>query len=676
MIASPWPPPEQMAATPRPPPRRRSSCTSVPSTRAPEAPIGWPRAIAPPFTFTFDSSRPSMRIELMATDANASLNSNRSMSSTVRPAFSSAAFVAFAGVRARYGKSSATAAWATTVASTARPFDFAHSSLETTNAPAPSFTPGELPAVCVPSLPTSPGSLASDSSELSRRGASSISTTVSPFFDLIVTGTISSGRRPLSVASTASSWLRSAHLSRSARVISSSSPTSVASTNICLPVNGFVRPSCTIASSIFASPMRYPKRPCGSRYGAPDIDSMPPAAIGPERSPARTYWSARPTARKLDAQTLFTVSEGTSFGIPPLICAWREGTWPCPACSTWPKTTCSTCSGATSARSSAPRIAVPPSSIASTGARAPPILPKGVRAVPRMTVLGMRARIVRGRGRPRPARLTSTQVAHRHHDAPERLVRDARKRCVPGHGCCSDAEPAACLDDRLGAIRLADAEDDERRRQQQEDEVDRHRDTERRDPHVRREDAPGDQVKPDGFAQVRRRDLARVELLQHEERDPERAVGRECRRSERVVVAELPHAGKQLRETAVRKRQSENDRDSLVADKARVEEAQDKSRERKRGEAQGRRISDGRGHRWHDSPWFRSDTLSVRRVTNAGCGFHELPPFGGRDTQNPPLHSPSFGDRGHNRYRGREGRHADRSGFRERIPGWPASGPR
>src|SRR3954454_8718805 len=135
------------------------------------------------------------------------------------------------------------------------------------------------------------------------------------------------------------------------------------------------------------------------------MDSMPPATIGPDRSPARTYWSARPTARRLEAQTLFTVSEGTSLGMPPLIWAWREGTWPWPAWRTWPNTTCSTCSGATSARSRAPRMAVPPSSIASTEARARPILPNGVRAVLRMTVLGMRARIVTGRGRPRPGYL-------------------------------------------------------------------------------------------------------------------------------------------------------------------------------------------------------------------------------------------------------------------------------
>ena len=147
----------------------------------------------------------------------------------MRPAFSSASFVAFAGVRARYGKSSATAAWATIVASAGRPFAFAHSSLAKTSAPAPSFTPGALPAVCVPSLWNAPGSLASDSSVVSRRGASSTSTVVSPFFDLIVTGTISSGRRPSSVAWIASSCERSANLSMSARVISSSSPTSSAS---------------------------------------------------------------------------------------------------------------------------------------------------------------------------------------------------------------------------------------------------------------------------------------------------------------------------------------------------------------------------------------------------------------------------------------------------------------
>ena len=61
------------------------------------------------------------------------------------------------------------------------------------------------------------------------------------------------------------SWERSAQLSRSARVISNSSATSVASWDMCLPLKGLVRPSWTIASSALASPMRNPKRAPGSR---------------------------------------------------------------------------------------------------------------------------------------------------------------------------------------------------------------------------------------------------------------------------------------------------------------------------------------------------------------------------------------------------------------------------
>jgi hypothetical protein len=49
------------------------------------------------------------------------------------------------------------------------------------------------------------GSFASASSVVSRRGASSTSTFDSPFFDFTVTDTISSGRRPSSVALIASS---------------------------------------------------------------------------------------------------------------------------------------------------------------------------------------------------------------------------------------------------------------------------------------------------------------------------------------------------------------------------------------------------------------------------------------------------------------------------------------
>src|SRR5438067_1396208 len=80
--ASPWPPPPHRAAAP---------------TFAPRPPMGWPSATAPPLTFTRSSSSPSMRVELIATDANASLISTRSRSSASRPAFFSALASARAG---------------------------------------------------------------------------------------------------------------------------------------------------------------------------------------------------------------------------------------------------------------------------------------------------------------------------------------------------------------------------------------------------------------------------------------------------------------------------------------------------------------------------------------------------------------------------------------------------
>ena len=46
--------------------------------RAPEAPIGCPRAIAPPFTFTRSQSQPRARPSTSACTANASFASIRS----------------------------------------------------------------------------------------------------------------------------------------------------------------------------------------------------------------------------------------------------------------------------------------------------------------------------------------------------------------------------------------------------------------------------------------------------------------------------------------------------------------------------------------------------------------------------------------------------------------------
>src|SRR4030095_10495243 len=55
--------------------------------RAPDAPMGWPRATAPPFTFTFSGSAPSIFVELRTTEENASFSSTRSTSSIALHAF-------------------------------------------------------------------------------------------------------------------------------------------------------------------------------------------------------------------------------------------------------------------------------------------------------------------------------------------------------------------------------------------------------------------------------------------------------------------------------------------------------------------------------------------------------------------------------------------------------------
>ena len=91
----------------------------------------------------------------------------------------------------------------TTRARGTRPWRDAARSLARTSAQAPSLTPEALPAVTVPSGRTTPFSLAS-ASRLVSRGCSSLATTTgSPFFCAIVTGTISPSKKPAFCAATA-----------------------------------------------------------------------------------------------------------------------------------------------------------------------------------------------------------------------------------------------------------------------------------------------------------------------------------------------------------------------------------------------------------------------------------------------------------------------------------------
>ncbi len=64
-----------------PAPRRAISCSSVTTMRAPVAPIGWPRAMAPPFTLSFSGSKRSSRSQASTWAAKASFTSTRSKSS-------------------------------------------------------------------------------------------------------------------------------------------------------------------------------------------------------------------------------------------------------------------------------------------------------------------------------------------------------------------------------------------------------------------------------------------------------------------------------------------------------------------------------------------------------------------------------------------------------------------
>src|SRR5690348_8755231 len=127
-------------------------------------------------------------------------------------------------------------------------------------------------------------------------------------------------------------------------------------------------------------------------YGAFVIDSMPPVTTS-STSPARIIESAISTARTDEAQTLLIASAGVSIGRPAATDACRAGACPAPPWSTWPMITYCGSSGSMPARSSAARIAIPPSSVAERRASPPPRRPNGVRTAPTMTLRTMASRL-------------------------------------------------------------------------------------------------------------------------------------------------------------------------------------------------------------------------------------------------------------------------------------------
>jgi len=97
MVAVASAPPAHIEISAVVPPVRSSSWSAVVISRLPVEPTGWPSAIAPPLTLTLSTSTECWRAQLTTTDANASLTSNRSMSSIVIPARLSTRAVAATG---------------------------------------------------------------------------------------------------------------------------------------------------------------------------------------------------------------------------------------------------------------------------------------------------------------------------------------------------------------------------------------------------------------------------------------------------------------------------------------------------------------------------------------------------------------------------------------------------
>ena len=149
--------------------------------RAPDAPIGWPMAIAPPLTLTFAGSQPSPLLTAQACAAKASLASIE-VEIVLRPASLLQRLASRPGsgrCPSRAGSTPAVAQEAMR-ASGVMPRRAASAAVISTTAAAPSLRPEALAAVTVPSLAKAGRSLATASSVAPARIYSSWSTTMSP----------------------------------------------------------------------------------------------------------------------------------------------------------------------------------------------------------------------------------------------------------------------------------------------------------------------------------------------------------------------------------------------------------------------------------------------------------------------------------------------------------------
>mmetsp|Transcript_31128 Transcript_31128/g.98790 ORF Transcript_31128/g.98790 Transcript_31128/m.98790 type:complete len:201 (+) Transcript_31128:1340-1942(+) len=198
----PWPPPMQAEPMAYFLFWRMSSCVRCAVMRAPEAPSGWPMAMAPPLALVISRLRPSSFSQARYCAAKASLISTMSIWSSVMPAAASTPRMASTGPMPMVSGSQPTRFQATTRASGAMPWAAQASSEATTSEAAPSQMPEAEPAVTRPSFLNTGGSLAMAAmSALRPRGCSSALTVSMARFTLTSTGAISASKTPASAAS-------------------------------------------------------------------------------------------------------------------------------------------------------------------------------------------------------------------------------------------------------------------------------------------------------------------------------------------------------------------------------------------------------------------------------------------------------------------------------------------
>ena len=148
IVAVPMPPPTQRLISAVFRSRRSSSSRTVPRIIVPVAPNGCPIAMAPPLTLILSCGMSSRCMNNMTTEANASLSSNRSMSSVVMPQRLKTFSADGAGPVSMMVGSVPIDENPLIFARGARPRTSPASLLPTSIAAAPSTIPLELPPVC------------------------------------------------------------------------------------------------------------------------------------------------------------------------------------------------------------------------------------------------------------------------------------------------------------------------------------------------------------------------------------------------------------------------------------------------------------------------------------------------------------------------------------------------